>query len=321
MGFGHDPQGKLASAGQLALVRHPQHGRLSSWSLGGVSGELVYDGFGGLSSLGERFAGEPLYAASYTRDKLGRVVETVETIQGETRTLTYRYDLRGRLEEVLRNGTSVELYAYDANGNRTSATGPAGTRAATYDEQDRLLTLGERTYTHSPAGERTSQRQGTAELATSYDGFGNLLSATLPDGREITYLIDGLNRRIGKRVEGSLVQGFLYSSQLAPVAELGPSGEVVSRFVYGSRIVVPDYLERAGRTYRLVTDPVGSVRLVVDTATGEVAQRLDYDAFGQVLLDTNPGFQPFGFAGGLYDKDPGLLRFGVRDHGPEVRGL
>jgi hypothetical protein len=29
-------------------------------------------------------------------------------------------------------------------------------------------------------------------------------------------------------------------------------------------------------------------------------QELRYDAFGRVVLDTNPGFQPFGFAGGLY---------------------
>ena len=41
---------------------------------------------------------------------------------------------------------------------------------------------------------------------------------------------------------------------------------------------------------------------------------MDYDAFGNVILDTNPGFQPFGFAGGLYDPDTGLIRFGVRDY-------
>src|SRR5690606_27383971 len=32
----------------------------------------------------------------------------------------------------------------------------------------------------------------------------------------------------------------------------------------------------------------------------------------------NPGFQPFGFAGGLYDADTGLVRFGARDYDPEV---
>ena len=29
---------------------------------------------------------------------------------------------------------------------------------------------------------------------------------------------------------------------------------------------------------------------------------------------TNPGFQPFGFAGGHYDSDTGLTRFGARDY-------
>jgi RHS repeat-associated protein len=56
------------------------------------------------------------------------------------------------------------------------------------------------------------------------------------------------------------------------------------------------------------------VRLVVDAATGTIAQRIDYDTFGNVVLDTHPGFQPFGFGGGLYDPDTGLVRLGARDY-------
>ncbi len=70
--------------------------------------------------------------------------------------------------------------------------------------------------------------------------------------------------------------------------------------------------------YRFVTDQLGSVRLVVLMGNGNIAQRIDYDAWGKVLLDTNPGFQPFGFAGGLYDPDTGLVRFGARDYDAEV---
>jgi RHS repeat-associated protein len=75
---------------------------------------------------------------------------------------------------------------------------------------------------------------------------------------------------------------------------------------------------KGGVTYRLLTDHLGSVRLVVDATTGQIAQRLDYDAFGRVLSDTNPGFQPFGFAGGLYDAATSLVRFGARDYDAEV---
>lgn len=73
-----------------------------------------------------------------------------------------------------------------------------------------------------------------------------------------------------------------------------------------------------GTTYRLLRDHLGSVRLVVDASTGFVAQRLSYGPWGTVLEDTNPGFQPLGYAGGLYDPDTGLVRFGVRDYDPSV---
>jgi RHS repeat-associated protein len=56
----------------------------------------------------------------------------------------------------------------------------------------------------------------------------------------------------------------------------------------------------------------------MDITDGTVVQRMDYDAFGNVLLDTNPGFQPFGFAGGIYDLDTGLVRFGARDYDSEI---
>jgi RHS repeat-associated protein len=132
----------------------------------------------------------------------------------------------------------------------------------------------------------------------------------------IDYLIDGRNRRIGKKVNGTLAQGFLYQDQLNPIAELDGSGNVVSRFIYADKINVPAYMIRDGRSYRIISDHLGSPRLVIDSETGEVAQRVSYDVWGNITEDTNPGFQPFGFAGGIYDQHTGLVRFGARDYDP-----
>jgi RHS repeat-associated protein len=140
----------------------------------------------------------------------------------------------------------------------------------------------------------------------------------LPSGAQIEYIIDGQNRRIGKRVNGTLVQGFLYQDQLEPVAELDATNNLVSRFVYASRENVPDYMIKGGATYRIISDHLGSVRLVVNVATGAIAQRIDYDEFGIVTMDTNPGFQPFGYAGGLYDAQTRLVRYGTRDYDAET---
>jgi len=51
--------------------------------------------------------------------------------------------------------------------------------------------------------------------------------------------------------------------------------------------------------------------------SGTIVKQIDYDSFGNVVTDTNPGFSvPFGFAGGLFDTDTGLVRFGYRDYDP-----
>jgi RHS repeat-associated protein len=228
---------------------------------------------------------------------------------------TYTYDPAGRLTQVKKDGVVVSQYTYDGNGNRLTQTGPVGTVTATYDNQDRLLQYGSTTYAYTANGELQSKTDTATQQTTAYtyDPRGNLLAAILPDGTHIDYLVDGANRRIGKKVNGTLVQGFLYDGSHL-VAELDGAGNVVSRFVYGASGTTPEHLIKGGVAYRILTDQVGSVRLVVNAATGVVVERLDYDAFGNVTMDSNPGFQPFGFAGGLYDRDTGLVRFGVRDY-------
>src|SRR5918994_7271705 len=80
--------------------------------------------------------------------------------------------------------------------------------------------------------------------------------------------------------------------------DLDGSGRITARFIYGTRSNVPEYMLKGGKTYRIITDHLGSPRIVIDTATGHIVQRTSYDAFGRVTFDDNPGFQPFGFAGG-----------------------
>jgi RHS repeat-associated protein len=110
----------------------------------------------------------------------------------------------------------------------------------------------------------------------------------------------------------------LYKDQLNPIAELDGSGNVLSRFVYGTKANVPSYMTKGGNTYQIISDHLGSPRVVIDVATGAIAQRIEYDEFGNVIQDTAPGFQPFGFAGGLYDVHTKLVRFGARDYDAEI---
>lgn len=87
--------------------------------------------------------------------------------------------------------------------------------------------------------------------------MGNLLEVKLSNGNDIRYLYDSQNRRVGKEVNGTLKEGFLYNGQLEPVAELDDSGNVVEQFVYGTRPNAPDYLIKGGVKYRVIADQVG----------------------------------------------------------------
>ena len=314
--FQYDHNGLLTQAGDLALTRAPQSGLTTTTDQGAVATQRGYNAFGELASERVEVDGAALIETTYSRDLLGRITEKSETLEGVTSTERYRYDAAGRLVEVDRDGV-VTSYDYDANGNRLARDGPDGLESGEYDAQDRLVAYNGDTYTYTINGELRTVGSPSGEQTTyDYDLHGNLLAVELPGGSRIDYLVDGRNRRIGKKVDGVLVQGFLYKDPLNPIAELDAEGNVVARFVYGDKGNVPAYMVKGGVTYRILSDHLGSPRLVIDTETGAVVQRMTYDAFGRVTTDTNPGFQPFGFAGGLWDRDSGLVRFGARNYDP-----
>ena len=308
--YTYDQDGLMTQAGSLNITRDSVNGYISGTTLGSATDSQSYNGFGERINYTASYSGSPRFSTQYTRDKLGRITEKSEIVEGTANTYNYTYDTVGRLTEVQKDSIVIEAYAYDDNGNRLTADGIN----ATYDSQDRLTQFGATAYTYTNNGELNTKTIGTDTTTYAYDVLGNLMQVILPDGTQIDYIIDGVNHRIGKKINGSLIQGFLYKDQLNPVAELDGSGSVVSRFIYASKTHVPDYMIKGGSTFRIISDHLGSPRLVIDIATGTTVQRIDYDSFGNVVNDTSPGFQPFAFAGGLNDSDTKLLRFGVRDY-------
>jgi RHS repeat-associated protein len=316
--FQYDLDSLVIGVGALAIERDSQNGLIIGSILGNIADRRTYDSVGSLSSYRATFDGSDIFAVQYTRDLVGRIAQKTETVDGQTHTSSYVYDAAGRLIEVQRDGNTIATYAHDSNGNRLRYSSPDPTLVGTYDVQDRLTEYGPTTYTYTANGELQRKTKGVEITSYEYDTVGNLRAVTLPNGTQIEYVIDGRNRRIGKKVNGTLVQGFLYEGGLRPIVELDGSGRVTARFIYGTRTNVPEYMLKGGRTYRLVTDHLGSPRIVIDTATGHIVQRIAYDPFGHVTLDDNPGFQPFGFAGGVYDPDTRLTRFGARDYDAET---
>lgn len=312
----------LSGAVTASITREPATGRIGRLDCGDLREELTYDGqFGELARrvVKRISSSEILYDMTIERDRLGRVTAREEAVLGATTTTTFTYDRNGRLIAVNETGEANNSYEfeYDRNGNRVR--GPVD-EVYLYDEQDRLVSStvqGGKTYAYSPDGRLSSVSSGSGNTALTYDVLGNLRSLTLPDGGVVSYRVDGVGNRI-ERQAGPDVRRWLYDRRGRVIAELDDANAVRSRFVYATLAYTPDIVVHDGQTYRIVADHTGSVRLVLRVQDGTPVQRIDYDPFGFVKSDSSPGFQPYGFAGGIYDPATGFVRFGLRDYDPRV---
>ncbi|MBS1961334.1 MAG: RHS repeat-associated core domain-containing protein [Bdellovibrionales bacterium] len=308
----------LTKAGSETITRNLTTGLITSTTLSKIADTRTYDStYGEFSSYSSQYnptSGSPvaLLSETYTRDSLGRISGKSETVNGVTHTYSYTYDSAGRLSAVLRDSAAYGASTFDSNSNRTSGTVAGVAFTATYDEQDRLSTYGSESFTYNLNGEMTGRSGGVA-TTYAYDSFGNLKQVVLPT-KTINYKLDGFNRRIAKLTGTTVNNYFIYSGDLHLAALENSSRQITHRFVYGSKPNVPDYVVKSGTTYRILSDERGSVRLVVNVSNGTIAQQIEYDEFGKVLSDSSPGFQPFGFAGCIYDQDSKLCHFGAREY-------
>ena len=67
--------------------------------------------------------------------------------------------------------------------------------------------------THEEVAAIVGASVGTVK-ANLFHALGNLRSVTLPNGTLIEYVIDGRNRRVGKKVNGTLVKRWVYANAL-----------------------------------------------------------------------------------------------------------
>lgn len=316
--YSYDHDQLLIQVGDLTLSREAQKGGLlNGTALGLLTTSQSYTGFAELKNSKASYNGTEQISWQYSYDKLSRIKSKLETIAGESHQYEYAYDLSGRLISIKKDALEIESYTYDSNSNRTHKN---GIQIASYDNQDRLLTYQNNSYSYTENGELKTKTNNGATTSYNYDTLGNLRQVTLPGDMRINYIIDGENRRIGKKVNGTITQGFLYKDQINPIAELNANNDLIARFIYAEKGHVPSYLIKIDpvthveTTFRIISDHLGSPKLIINIADGSIAQQMDYDTWGNIIQDTNPGFQPFGFAGGIYDQHTELIRFGVRDY-------
>ena len=319
--YAYDNDGLLTGAGDFTITRNAQNGLPESVNGGNLSLSRTFNGYGEIEAQSNAVNNQSLASWNLARNDSGRISGKTETVDGATLNYAYTYDPMGRLLTVTQDGGLVEEYRYDANGTRNyemnALRGIAG-RTFTYSDEDHLLTAGSVSYLYDYDGFLVSKTDGSEVTQFDYSTRGELKSITLPYGTLIEYVHDPLGRRIAKKLNGAIVEKYLWQGLARLLAVYDGSDGLLMRFAYADGRMPVAMTRSDGTTYYLAYDQVGSLRIVAD-ASGNVVKEIEYDSFGNIIMDNDPAFEiPFGFAGGMYDGDTGLVRFGYRDYDPDV---
>jgi RHS repeat-associated protein len=128
-----------------------------------------------------------------------------------------------------------------------------------------------------------------------------------------TFQYDVNNNLIGEAVNGVPQRWTVYDGS-TPYLDLTGAGQVSERYLADPNALA-QYWARVGVTGQadwMVTDLLGSVRALV-SAGGSVEDQIAYDAYGNVVSETNPSAGGrLKYAGGQYDGGLGLTLFGAR---------
>lgn len=308
-----DRDGVLIGVGPITRKIDPATGLATATTIGDVTVTMGYDDNGRTTAVDVAGPDGALASRRIRRDALGRVAETNEVVGEATSTAGFGYDAAGRLA-----GTSGVAAAAGA-----TTVGPDGDLAtiagqpSTIDVAGRLTAVGPTKLGYDSAGRVTTMNGSDGVTTYEWDGLGRLAGVRLPDGRRVTYLIDGDGRRIARDVDGKRTTGWLYSGSLRPVAELDANGSVRDVLLHDDDDKVVGIL-RDGQGLTVVSDQIGSPWLIVD-AGGTVVDHIVRDAAGRIVSETAPGTTTIGFAGGIADPLTGLVHFGAREYSPRLQ--
>ena len=253
----------------------------------------------------------PASESLFTRDLVGRIVTKTTPLDSSILT----YDSMGQLTSVDHATGVDESFAYDVAGN------PA---AGTIGPDNRLLTLGDLTFTYDNEGNVSTRTNSTTGEIRSYeyDHRNQLTSVTVqansgaPAEVVAEYQYDYLGRLMSRSENGQ--KTWLLSERNTVFAEFRDGEQEVSKVYFYD---LADVENRYGEWHDddtfvwYLTDQIDSVTGTLDR-DGTPLAWVDYDSFGQPLGAVPADFGNHRYAGRYWNEAAGLYENQLRHYDP-----
>ncbi len=296
---GYDASGRVTSQGYFA----PGGAAVAQYGYGyDPAGELVQQTDHGTTT-------------SFGYDADGQLVSAGGATEGydATGNRTSAGDVVGPDNQLLSDGTWD--YRYDAEGNETAKVSIATGETWTYGYDDRNELTKVQKWSADPAASSSAALEEEVDYA--YDAFGNRLEQDVtsyaggtPATTVTRFALDGWD---------PAKAGATGNSGWDVWADLDQNGHLQARYLRGD--AVDQLFARVGSdgsAYWTLTDRRGTVRDVTD-ATGVVKDSIRYDAFGNIVAETDATYRGrYGWDGREWDEEARLLYERARYYDPQT---
>lgn len=285
---------------------------------------------------------------THSYDTGGRRTTTTRSVNGTTETFTwnlegelvqraifsdaktYQYDALGRLIKEGTPTTTLQSFAYDANGNRLSN----GSNTYTYTaNSNRMATRKGVSITLDAAGNTTANSLGQTY---TWDTHGHYSQFSLSGVKKATYLYNSQHQRVQKTLWNgtTALSTTVYHYDLAGrlLMETSGTGAAQATYVYGDDGRPMAVVYAANSPYNaaaqdqllyLHTDHLGTPRMATDSAK-RIVWKWDADAFGSTVVQQDPDSDGklttinLRFLGQYFDAESGLHYNWNRTYDPSL---
>jgi RHS repeat-associated protein len=305
---GHETTYEYDDGGNLHLTRYPN----------GVVSTRTHDATGRLLAMVVTSeAGNRILDETYRRDATGNLIRTE---RGDGTVLAYEYDSLSRLTREIRYAGDGSVlrdshYTYDNVGNRTAVDDTAGgVRAYAYDAAGLLTSDGRTTFEYDARGSVLAS--SADHLNLDYDARGRLETVRESGETKVTYVYDHEGNRVAAQRPSALTHYIVDAtgSTSTLLAETDAAHHVTAAYTFGTG---PISVSRNQEELYYIVDGNGSVRALAD-ASGNVTDRYDYTAFGELADSQGTHTSTFMYAGEQRDAESGLYYLRSRYYSPSI---